>query len=72
MAKQKRTLVQDLIGLTVASSVGGAAISVLNTSGVPAPLASGTGSLIGVGLLKEASDIGGKRMHNLKKKGGLF
>ncbi len=60
MAK-KRTLVEDLIGLTIATPIAGAAIGLVGSSGLPAPLARGTQSLIGVGLLKGAVDIGQKR-----------
>ncbi len=64
MAKQ-RTLVEDLIGITVATPIAGAAIGLVGASGLPAPLARGTSSLIGIGLLKGAADIAEKKRRRL-------
>ena len=62
---KKKSLSGDLIDLTVATSMGGAAIQTVNASGLPAPLAHGTSSMIGVGLLKGASDIAKKKHRRL-------
>lgn len=64
MAK-KRTLVEDLIGITIAVPIAGASIGFVGSSGLPAPLARGTSSLIGVGLLKGAADIAEKKSRRL-------
>ncbi len=64
MAK-KKTLVEDLIGITIAVPIAGAAIGFVGSSGLPAPLARGTQSLIGVGLLAGAADIAQKRNRRL-------
>ncbi len=53
----KRTLTGDLIDITVAAAIAGPAIGGVASSPLPAPLKSGTSSLIGVGLLKGAADI---------------
>ncbi len=66
MAKKKRkSLSQDLVDLTVAAAIAGPAIQVVGASGIPAPLARGTSSLIGVGLLSGAADIAQKRSRRL-------
>ena len=65
MARKDRTLVEDLIGITVAAPIAGAAIGLVGNSGLPAPLARGTSSLIGVGLLAGAADIEEKRRKRL-------
>ncbi len=64
MAKRK-SLSQDLIDLTVAGAIAGPAIQVVGASGLPAPLARGTSSLIGVGLLSGAVDILEKKNRRL-------
>ncbi len=61
MAKKRRSLSQDLIELTVAGAIAGPAIGIIGASGIPAPLAQGTSSLIGVGLLRGAVAIGEKQ-----------
>ena len=62
MAKKKRkSLSQDLVELAVAGAIAGPAIQVVGASGIPAPLARGTSSLIGVGLLQGAVKIGEKQ-----------
>ena len=64
MAK-KKTLVQGLIGITIATPIAGASIALLGSSGLPGPLARGTSSLIGIGLLKGAADIAEKKNRRL-------
>ncbi len=65
MARKDRTLVQDLIGITIAVPIAGAAIGFIGNSGLPAPLARGTSSLIGVGLLAGAVNIVEKKRRRL-------
>ena len=57
MAKKRKSLSQDLVDLTVAAAIAGPAIQVVGASGIPAPLAKGTQSLIGLALLKGGVDI---------------
>ena len=65
MARKDKSLVEDLIGITIAVPIAGAAIGFVGNSGLPAPLARGTSSLIGVGLLAGAADIAQKRSRRL-------
>ena len=65
MVRKDKTLVEDLIDITVATPIAGAAIGLVGASGLPAPLARGTQSLIGLGLLKGAADIVQKRSRRL-------
>jgi len=65
MARKDRTLVEDLVGITVAAPIAGAAIGLVGNSGLPAPLARGTSSLIGLGLLKGGVDILEKKRKRL-------
>ncbi len=65
MARKDRTLVEDLVDITVATPIAGAAIGLVGGSGLPAPLAKGTQSLIGLGLVKGAADIVEKKNRRL-------
>ncbi len=65
MARKDRTLVEDLIGITIAVPIAGAAIGFIGNSGLPTPLAKGTSSLIGVGLLVGAANIAQKRTKDI-------
>ena len=65
MARKDKTLVEDLIDITVATPIAGAAIGLVGSSGLPAPFARGTSSLIGVGLLGGVADIAEKRSRRL-------
>ncbi len=65
MARKDKSLVEDLIGITIAVPIAGAAIGFVGSSGLPAPLARGTSSLIGVGLLSGAVGIVEKKRRRL-------
>ncbi len=65
MARKDKSLVEDLIGITIAVPIAGAAIGFVGGSGLPAPLARGTSALIGVGLLKGGVDIIEKKRRRL-------
>lgn len=62
---RKKSLTEDLIDITIAAPLAGAAIGIVGNSGLPAPLAKGTSALIGVGLLKGGIDIVEKKRKGL-------
>jgi len=66
--KDKKSLVEDLIGIATAGAIAGPAIGIISESGLPAPLVKGTGSLIGIGLLSGAANI----VEKVTKKGGFI
>lgn len=57
MAKNKRnrTLVGDLIDITIGATLIGPATEIIGAANIPAPLKSGTTSLIATGLLVESA-----------------
>ena len=57
MAKKRKSLRRELIDIAGAGAIAGPAIQIVGASGIPAPLARGTSSLIGIGLLAGAADI---------------
>ncbi len=53
----KKTLVEDMLDITIGTAVAGPAVQVLGASGLPAPIVGGTQALIGTKLLTSAADI---------------
>ena len=58
MADKKKTLAGNLLDLTIGAAVAGPALTELEAANIPSSLKTGTQSLIGVGLLKGASELG--------------
>ena len=65
MVKKRKSLSQDLVDITVTGAIAGPAIGIVGNSGLPVPIARGTSSLIGVGLLVGAANIVEKRSRRL-------
>jgi len=57
MTKKKKSLVGGILDVTVATVIAGPTIGIINASPIPGPLKQGTGSLIGVGLVKGTTKL---------------
>jgi len=63
--RKQKSLSEDLIDLTVASAIGGTAAGIVGSSNLPQPIRGATSSLIGIGLVKGATDIATKKRKRL-------